>query len=282
MTVMLVVNSLMAQDIIVKKDGEEISAKILEIGLDNVKFKKYNNLEGPDYILPKYDIVFVKFENGTKEIFNQEKTSKSNEEKIRKGIHLGLHVAPGLGELSQANTAFGFSYKGGMDINIYFNDYIGIKTGFSYLDIGWKLEVPGYQYNGNIWVEVTSGYKGKITSFGVPFKLVVTSGKKFGIYMEFGLSAYFILSANYDGPDNTIYNNGFFITNGNGKIDLNHEPVILTEESLIGINYRSSKNLSFNLGVANNFSLTNNFPNNNTSKTVFIGLQFGMLFNLPN
>ena len=135
--------NLFAQDLIVKKDGTEIPSKIIEIGIDNVKFKKFDNLLGPDYILPKYEIVFVKFENGTKEVFSIDNPSdKCSETFIRKGPHLGFHFTPGYGKLMENDIAAGnnfgetidtkmkynFTFNFGLDLSIYFNDYVGIKT----------------------------------------------------------------------------------------------------------------------------------------------------------
>jgi len=59
-----------AQDLITKKDGTDIQAKILEVTSTEVKYKKYNNLEGPTFSLLKSDILIVRYENGENEVFN--------------------------------------------------------------------------------------------------------------------------------------------------------------------------------------------------------------------
>ena len=64
--------SLSAQDLITKKDGTDIQAKILEVTLDEVKYKRFNNLEGPTFTLPKSDILIVRYENGENEVFQEE------------------------------------------------------------------------------------------------------------------------------------------------------------------------------------------------------------------
>ena len=46
-----------AQDIIVKPDGTIIKSKVLEVGLDEVKYKKSSNLKGPVYTLSKKEIL---------------------------------------------------------------------------------------------------------------------------------------------------------------------------------------------------------------------------------
>jgi hypothetical protein len=62
-------NGLFAQDIITLKNGEEIKAKVQELGLDNVKYKKYENQAGPTYTLMKSNIFMIKYENGDKDVF---------------------------------------------------------------------------------------------------------------------------------------------------------------------------------------------------------------------
>jgi hypothetical protein len=63
-----------SQDVITKKTGEDIQAKILEVDQTNIKYKKFDNLEGPSFIVPKSDVLIVRYSNGTKDIFTEEKT----------------------------------------------------------------------------------------------------------------------------------------------------------------------------------------------------------------
>ena len=62
-------NALQAQDIITLKTGDEIPAKVL--GIENlvIKYKKFDNQEGPTYIIRKSDVFSIKYEDGTKDIF---------------------------------------------------------------------------------------------------------------------------------------------------------------------------------------------------------------------
>jgi hypothetical protein len=71
-------NVLFAQDLIILKTGDEIKAKVAEIGIDNVKYKKYDNLSGPVYTLKKSEIFMIKYENGDKDIFKDEEVKTDN------------------------------------------------------------------------------------------------------------------------------------------------------------------------------------------------------------
>jgi TM2 len=68
------VTAISAQDLIVKKNGEDQQAKILEVGQNEIKYRKWDNLEGPIYSMPVSDILLIRYENGTNEVFNK-KTS---------------------------------------------------------------------------------------------------------------------------------------------------------------------------------------------------------------
>lgn len=62
--------NLSAQDIVTKKDGVEIQAKIIEVGESQISYKEYSNLEGPTYKLNIMDILMITFENGEREMYN--------------------------------------------------------------------------------------------------------------------------------------------------------------------------------------------------------------------
>lgn len=62
--------SLSAQDLIVKKDGTDVNAKILEINQDNVKYRRADNPEGPVYTVDKAEIILIRYANGENEVFN--------------------------------------------------------------------------------------------------------------------------------------------------------------------------------------------------------------------
>lgn len=60
---------LISQDLIVLKNAEEIKSKVVEITDLTVKYKKWENVNGPIYNLNKNEVLFIRYENGTKEVF---------------------------------------------------------------------------------------------------------------------------------------------------------------------------------------------------------------------
>lgn len=62
-----------AQDILMKREGEEIKCKILEITPEMVKYVKDTTSFIPIYSIYIKDVLFIKFENGSKEFFDENK-----------------------------------------------------------------------------------------------------------------------------------------------------------------------------------------------------------------
>lgn len=62
--------SAIAQDVIVKRDGEEIQCKILEVSTNKVKYKQWKNQDGPTFVEKKTDVLMLKYENGQKEVIS--------------------------------------------------------------------------------------------------------------------------------------------------------------------------------------------------------------------
>jgi|SRR5664280_1650084 len=60
--------SALAQDILILKSGKEIKANIIEESTDMVKYREYENPEGPLYSIGKDKIATIKYKKGAKEV----------------------------------------------------------------------------------------------------------------------------------------------------------------------------------------------------------------------
>jgi len=61
--------SVYAQDVIVKTNGDEIQAKVEEIGTTEVKYKRYGAETGPTYVIHKSEVLKIQYANGTEDVF---------------------------------------------------------------------------------------------------------------------------------------------------------------------------------------------------------------------
>lgn len=60
-----------AQDVIVKKDGSTILAKVEKVGSTTIEYKKWKNLNGPLYTISVSDLMSINYQNGEKDTFSQ-------------------------------------------------------------------------------------------------------------------------------------------------------------------------------------------------------------------
>lgn len=70
-----IAQNLCAQDVITLKTGEDINVKVLEVGSADIKYKKADNPDGPSYTVSKNDVFMIKYQNGSKDVFNTTTTS---------------------------------------------------------------------------------------------------------------------------------------------------------------------------------------------------------------
>lgn len=68
-SLILTTTEVICQDLIIKKNSETIKAKVLEVNQDDIKYKKWDNLEGPTYTLQKSDINSIVYQNGDADVF---------------------------------------------------------------------------------------------------------------------------------------------------------------------------------------------------------------------
>jgi hypothetical protein len=68
---LLNVAKIYAQDIIILKSGDEIKSMVVEVLSDQIKYKKFENKQGPSYGIEKSKIFMIRYANGSKDVFNQ-------------------------------------------------------------------------------------------------------------------------------------------------------------------------------------------------------------------
>ena len=69
-----------AQDVITRTDGTDIKAKVTEVLPDVVKYKKFTYLDGPVFTIRKSDILIIRYENGSNEVFAGQSPAASSQQ----------------------------------------------------------------------------------------------------------------------------------------------------------------------------------------------------------
>jgi hypothetical protein len=91
-----------AQDRIIKKNNSEIQCKVLEIGTTEIKYKTWDNLEGPVHVIKKSDVKKIIYENGKEELITDDEYSvvPKSEFRARKRAVTTQPFGPLLGYIS--------------------------------------------------------------------------------------------------------------------------------------------------------------------------------------
>ena len=71
-----------SQDIIIKKSGDEIQSKVIEVGTSEIKYKKFENQDGPTYAIHKNEVFKIKYENGFEDVINAIEEKQAKEAKV--------------------------------------------------------------------------------------------------------------------------------------------------------------------------------------------------------
>lgn len=75
------VSSLFGQDLIVKRNAEQIEAKVTEITDAHVKYHKASNPDGPLYNIAKSEVSMIRYANGDQDVFVAEEAATETETK---------------------------------------------------------------------------------------------------------------------------------------------------------------------------------------------------------
>jgi hypothetical protein len=73
---------LFSQDSIRFMNHSIIAAKISEVGITDIKYHRFDNLDGPQYIVNKLDIQYIRFANGTVDSIHTEVAKSTTEPKF--------------------------------------------------------------------------------------------------------------------------------------------------------------------------------------------------------
>lgn len=196
-----------AQDVIVLRNADEVQAKVKSIGLQEVTYLKWDNLNGPTYTLPKSEIFFIKYANGQKESFVNQRQYSSAYRSVNKVVskedfsnmkfqgyaYLGADFNDWLGGPSidfsfGARTSKYFYIGGGIgwhnligedySYNTYFDYWESYSIWFPYLTFTSDIKVyiptksnfyPRFDLSFGGTLDVIDAYAGLYLSFGAGF-----------------------------------------------------------------------------------------------------------------
>ncbi|MDR0798263.1 MAG: porin family protein [Dysgonamonadaceae bacterium] len=129
---------LYAQDIIIKKNGEEVRGKVVEITDYSVKYIKEGSETGIRRIVPVSEVLKIQYENGDQDFFQEETTTPSSNYSTQ---------APVYQERTYSNPTYNPTNA---PIQNYRKGYIGVSFGMATLLTDYdEIDSSGGQFNLN-------------------------------------------------------------------------------------------------------------------------------------
>jgi hypothetical protein len=177
--------SVTAQDMIILKDGNMIEAKVTEISPTEIRYKRFDHLDGPTIVIPAANVLSIRYENGTYEIINagamtQQESTQAERSKDTAmdpnrfifginanaggalgyiwggGTGAGINIELGKGKFnSEINLMFP---AGGFGALFTFNGFWPSKVGGFYLGGGIGFSLYESSYQERYWVSTTPTY----------------------------------------------------------------------------------------------------------------------------
>ncbi|MER2999575.1 hypothetical protein [Pontibacter populi] len=124
----LLTTSGFAQDVITKKNGEGVQAKVLEITPTEIKYKRFENPDGPIYTLAKTDVLLVKYENNTEEVFTG--TESFTQGVVKPSVETAPVTKTAITKEPVVNaTSTNLYVKGQHDAEMHYSNYKSAGTG---------------------------------------------------------------------------------------------------------------------------------------------------------
>lgn len=167
--ILMLAISAKAQDVIVLVDASEIQAKVVTVGTNDITYKRWESQNGPDYKVAKKDVFFIRYMDGSKDVFNSKILGSSQGENTAtplKGKYIHNILLNGYLELGVpfTATAVGPAFSGTIGVRFYDYAFVGFNTGIdaiftSYVLTGVKgciISVP-LMFNFRAYYPVTDG-----------------------------------------------------------------------------------------------------------------------------
>lgn len=156
---LLSATSVFAQDVIVKKDGSTILSKVVEIGTEEVKYKKHSNQNGPTYTIQKAEIQAINYENGEKDTFTDAVVTQPQQQQNYNINDYSSQVAEGIaaGNRLQKEKLLASAKSWNTIGDVCF--YLGVLGG-----IGGGLFIVG---GDKWWIPAAAGIGGGLIAMGI-------------------------------------------------------------------------------------------------------------------
>jgi len=159
-----------AQDVITLRNGEQIKANVLEISASEIRYKRFEHLEGPTIVIPRSDVFAINYENGTREVINpftsaaaqQGQSQSTQQEQAREQPVVQMQAetnrAQPTREQSVTNPAYYRFYTGLTVGNAVTGPILGLKGAYFFN----HMIGAGFTLRSNVGMAVNSTFFGPV------------------------------------------------------------------------------------------------------------------------
>jgi hypothetical protein len=203
----MVVFSIRAQDKVFMNDGRILKAKVTEVGLNEIRYKKYSNLQGPTYVVHKLDVLRIEYENGSIDYFSEDPESESSRANPKP-----TNTPPNQYEYANVEREepnLRIRYQHGITAMLLGPTVIGSVAYEYFIDPNWNLEFGigligvysgvNYHFGGANEMRKSTPYMGLRATAGMHVAEFLSNGPRFGVglYAPIGI--------------NVLFENGFYL-----------------------------------------------------------------------
>jgi hypothetical protein len=127
--------SVNAQDLLILKDGNTVEATVLEISSTEIRYRRFDNLEGPIIVIPVTNVLSIRYENGTTEIINSVAIAGEKKPPV---------LEPGKFYFSISADPSGFLLYGPLVLTEFTKNHFNAQVYVSFPSIGLLVEADGF------------------------------------------------------------------------------------------------------------------------------------------
>ena len=118
---MVIFNSVTAQDLIVLRNGNMIEARVLEISPTEIRYKRFDHLDGPTIVIFAADVLSIRYENGRIETINAGTSTEQTNMQVARSQNTAIDTDKFIfGINANAGGALNYIWEGssGASVNI--------------------------------------------------------------------------------------------------------------------------------------------------------------------
>lgn len=235
-----------AQDKIFKKDGSVIEAKVLEVGVKTVSYKRLDNEDGPRYTVAKSALDRIEYENGSNDFFDP-RSKEKHSPKVDKPKYGNNIIAFFPMLVNNGGVGLGVSYERLLGKNSFVSFYLPLSATFT-------SDYNSY-YNGNN--VIVNGDRTSYTYFAMPGIKIYPTGAKGKV--RYGVGPAIALRYSNDAG----YSQPYYSPNGSVIYNYNRQDYF-TAGAVINnsLNISPTKRLYLGLELALGFAFYENYNGN--------------------